>query len=60
MGRYGLFLVGFQQVIYVWFEKQMCKAGTTFCVNKCCGRRGRVDRASARLSKDPGSIPDAD
>jgi len=60
MGRYGLFLVGFQQVIYAWFKKQICMAGTTNSGFKCCEMRGRVDRASARLSKDPGSIPDAD
>ena len=60
MCRYGLFMGGLQEVLYVLFQNQMCKAGTTFYVYNKCGRRGRVDRACERLAKDPGSTPCAD
>jgi len=59
MGRHGLFMVGFQQVIYAWFKKQMCKAGTILYCYLICRMRGRVDRASARIVKLTGSIPRA-
>jgi len=52
-------MVGFQLVICALFKKQLCKAGTTCCVFNFSGRGGRVDRASARSGKDPGSTPSA-